>query len=136
MGWGVGAFPTHGLLPRHPQPCPRGGWVRFGVCARRCVGAWGMRVPEGLRGPPLLRVEEDAEAEEEGAEQTLRGERGHRAGEGLAAQQGFIQAAVRGRWGPVAHVCLQGGAWNSLKQLFNYGTGCQESPVHTHMCPP
>lgn len=91
------------------------------------------RVPEGLQGLP----EEDAEAEEEGAEQTLPGERGHSAGEGLATQQGFIQAAVGGRWGPglVARVCLQGGDWNSLKQLFNYQSGCQESPVQTHAHP-
>lgn len=86
----------------------------------------------------MLCPEEDAEAKEEGWEQILPGERGHGAGEALATQQGFIQAAVGGRWGPglVAHVCLQGGDWNSLKQLFNYHGGCQESPVHTHAPPP
>lgn len=42
---------------------------------------------------------------------------------------GQVGAGAGGR------LCLQGGDWNSLKQLFNDRGGCQESPVQTTRAP-
>lgn len=100
----AGSYPSLG----HPQPCPWDGWVHF---------RGGIQTSRQGTTVMLEEEEEDAEAEEEGLQQTLPREVGNGPGEGLAAQQGFIQAVVQGTYGPgpVAHVCLQGGDWNSLK---------------------
>lgn len=119
-------------------PCPKAPTPAWGI-ASPAAGqpAAILGVQEGLhrrvwgttQGLPLLWPQEDAEDEEEGAQQSL-------PGEGLDAQQGSIQAAV-GQVGARAggRLCLQGGDWNSLKQLFNERSGCQESPVQTHAPP-
>lgn len=83
---------------------------------------WGVqRSPQGAAGTP----QKDAEAEEEGAEQS-------QPGEGPGTQQGSIEAAVRGRWGPALVCVCREGTGIHYKQLFNHPCGCQESPVRAH----
>lgn len=85
VGWWVDASLPEGSYPSvgHPQPCRRNSQLHFGCAgggASACLGY--SRVPERLQGVPLLWPQEDAEAEEEGAEQALPGDRGVEPGRG------------------------------------------------------
>lgn len=121
MGLVVGAALPHGS---HPGPAA-GQQLHFGGAGGAAAGY--SPAPQGLQGLPRLRPQEDEEAEE-GKERSK-----PCPGTGVWSRGGAgcstrLHSGCGGAGGGRGRLCLQGGDWNSLKQLFNDRSGARRAP--------